>query len=78
MIRWLKRAWLKHVLFRTKVPYSLWHKVIHSTDVLKQLSSKEKHKLRKLTGLFLHDKTITAAGGINITECMSVYIAVHA
>ena len=78
MFKRLHRAWLKHILFRSRVPYPLWKKVLESSPVLSYLSKREQHRLRKLTSLFLHDKKFTGANDYAVTTEMQVYIAAHA
>ncbi len=78
MLRRLRRAWLQHVLFGAKVPYDLWHQSVSLAPVLMSLDHQEKHRLRKLTSLFLREKTISGAGGLVVDAPMRVYIAAQA
>jgi Mlc titration factor MtfA (ptsG expression regulator) len=78
ILRRLKRAWLQHILYRSRIPYSLWHKTIDSSPLLASLDQRDRHRLRKLASLFLHEKSFTGAAGLSIDESMQVYIAATA
>jgi Mlc titration factor MtfA (ptsG expression regulator) len=78
MLKRLYRAWLQHVLLRSRIPYPLWHDCIASVPVLLSLYPQEQHRLRRLASLFLHEKTITGAGGLSVDSSMRVYIAAQA
>ncbi len=74
----LHRWWVKHLLFSSRVPYPLWHNCLKQLPVLDKLSAREQHQLRKLTSLFLHDKTFFAAGGLELDQQMIISIAAQA
>ena len=78
MLKRLRRAWLQHVVFRSRIPYPLWHESMASAPVLLCLSNREQRRLRKLASLFLHEKSITGAGGLIVDSTMRVYIAAQA
>jgi len=78
MLKRLRRAWLQHIMFRSRIPYSLWNESLRSAPVLSRLSQREQHRLRKLTSLFLHEKVITGAGGLVVDSSMRIYIAAQA
>ena len=78
MLKRLYRAWLQHVLLRSRIPYPLWRDSIASAPVLLSLDHEEQHRLRRLASLFLHEKTITGAGGLSVDSSMRVYIAAQA
>ena len=78
MIKRLYRAWRRHVLLRSRIPYPIWHDCIASAPVLSPLDPQEQHRLRRLASLFLHEKTITGAGGLGVDSSMRVYIAAQA
>ena len=78
MLKRLRRAWLQHVIFRSRIPYPLWHESLLSAPVLAHLEQSDLHRLRKLTSLFLHEKVITGAGGLAVDSSMRVYIAAQA
>ena len=78
MFKRLRRAWLQHVLFRSRIPYPLWKACLESAPTLARLDHTEQHRLRKLASLFLHEKTIVGAGGLSVDAFMRVYIAAQA
>ena len=78
MLKRLHHAWLQHVLYQSRVSYSLWHDCISQIPVLVILAHQEQHRLRKLVSLFLHKKTITGAGGLIVDSPMRVIIAAQA
>jgi len=78
MLKRLRRAWLQHVMFRSRIPYPLWHESMASASVLLRLTNREQRRLRKLASLFLHEKSITGAGGLIVDSTMRVYIAAQA
>lgn len=78
MLKRLRRAWLQHVMFRSRISYPLWHESMTSAPVFMRLSQREQHRLRKLASLFLHEKSITGVGGLIVDSTMRVYIAAQA
>jgi len=78
MFKRLRRAWQGHVLFSAKIPYPVWHRVVRAAPVLLALDQAEEHRLRKLTSLFLREKTINSAGDFSLDEWMRVLIAAQA
>ena len=78
MLKRLHRAWLQHVMFRSRIPYPQWHEIMRSVPVLSRLDQREQHRLRKLTGLFLHEKVITGAGDLVVDSSMRLTIAAQA
>lgn len=78
MLKCLHRMWLKHVLYRSRIPFDCWHQTMNEGEVFSHLDFREQHRLRKLASLFLHDKTISGAGGFEADLEKQVYIAAHA
>ncbi len=78
MLRRLHRAWLQHVLYRSRIPFDCWHETMNADEVFSHLDFSEQHRLRKLASLFLHDKTISGASGFVVDLDKRVYIAAHA
>ena len=78
MLKRLQRAWMQHVLYRSRIPYPLWHDSVSGVTVLAALSHQEQHRLRKLASLFLREKTINGTGGLDVDEQMRVTVAAHA
>jgi Mlc titration factor MtfA (ptsG expression regulator) len=78
MFKRLRRAWQGHILFAAKIPYPIWHRVVRAAPVLLALDHRDERKLRKLTSLFLREKTINSAGDFSMEEWMRVLIAAQA
>ena len=74
----LRRFWQHYLLRRKRVPQHLWREVLNSTPVLSSLTRMEQHRLRALTSLFLHRKTVNGAGDFDVDERMRVTIAAQA
>ncbi len=77
MFQYLK-SYYQQWFVAKRIPDALWQRVILSTPVLQNLSTSEKIKLRYLTRLFLHKKTISATGDIDLTDYMKLLIAAQA
>ena len=78
LLKRFHHVWLQHVLFRSRIPYALWHDCIQQIPALRVLTRQELHRLRKLTSLFLHNKTINGANGLTVDDRMRVIIASQA
>lgn len=78
LLQRLHRAWEQHILRRWHIPFSLWHQVTTTSHALGRLSDAEKVSLREIASLFLHRKTFTPAGGMQLTDYQRIYIAAHA
>ena len=78
MLERLHRIWLGYVLHRSLIPYQLWHEVLISSPVLSRLTQNEQHRLRKLSSLFLHQKTISAVNDVELDMYKRVLIASQA
>ena len=66
------------ILKREPISDPIWQKVLCQLKFLHGLSVKETERLRQLVILFLHDKQISGAHDLEITEEMSVTIAAQA
>ncbi len=78
MLNNLKRWYRSTVLRNTRIPFQLWQQSISGLSLLNRLSTQQLTRLRKLTGLFLHEKKFTAAAGMDLSEKMIVQIAAQA
>lgn len=74
----LYRWWVKHLLFSSRVPYPLWRDCLNQLPVLARLTAREQHQLRKLTGLFLHEKTFIGARGLEVDQHIAISIGAQA
>lgn len=78
IMTWSIRNWRRdQILQQEAIPDGLWFKLIN-LHCLKGLDPDELLRLRALATLFLHDKTITAAHDLDITDEMRVMIALQA
>jgi len=78
MLTYFRRLWRLYVFSNKRIPYSLWQECLNSTPLLNRLGRKDQRRLRKLATLFLHEKTITGAGGLVVDSSMRVCIAAQA
>ncbi len=78
MLNGLKRWYRSTVLRDTRIPFQLWQQSTGNLSLFNRLSTKQLTRLRKLTGLFLHEKEFTAAAGMELSEKMMVQIAAQA
>ncbi len=62
----------------TRIPFQLWQQSTRVLSLFKRLNTRQLTRLRKLTGLFLHEKQFTAAAGMELSEKMRVQIAAQA
>jgi len=73
-----RRLLRPRVLRTSLVSEDTWAKLLQQHPILKGLSGDEDRRLRELTTLFLHEKTFTAAEGIELTDYLRAVIAVQA
>ncbi|MCF6336358.1 MAG: zinc-dependent peptidase [Gammaproteobacteria bacterium] len=78
IINWVNRLRVRHTLTQYPIPYELWETVINRASLLHDLSATEEAGLRELATLFLHQKTITGAQGLLVSDEMKVIIAAQA
>jgi hypothetical protein len=72
----LFKTWRRRrVLARHAIPDELWAAVIAATPALARLAPETCERLRALALLFLHEKRIEAAAGLDLDERMRVLIA---
>lgn len=70
------RNWRRRrTLARHSIPDALWHDLLRETPALSRLDEADLARLRDLALLFLHEKTLEPAGGLELTERMRVRIA---
>ena len=66
------------MLRRYPVSYDVWKRVIDQAGFLHALSAVERAALRELATLFLYEKSLSGAHGLQVTEDMAVTIAAQA
>ena len=71
---WLERRIIK----RSTITKAQWLEAIDSLPLLYGLTDDEKNTLQELAILFLHDKAFEGAAGFNVTQAMTMIIALQA
>ncbi len=72
----LLRSWRRRlVLARNEIPHQLWQQTVADIPALSKLSAEELDRLRALALLFLHEKNLEPAGGLDLDDAMRVRIA---
>jgi MtfA peptidase len=75
----LLKSWRrKRVLKRARIDDALWRRVVASLPFLAGMSDEECLRLRDLSLLFLHEKEMHGAGGLELTDEIRLAIAVQA
>ncbi len=73
------RNWRRRrILRQSTVTTTQWHEAFAALPILQTLTSDEKQALRELAVLFLHDKALEGAQGLQITQPMALIIALQA
>lgn len=75
----LLRGWRRRrVLARRAIPDALWQQTVADIPALSRLDAEELQRLRSLALLFLHEKSLEPAGGLELDDAMRLRIAVLA
>ncbi len=72
--RWNHRRILK----KHRIPSNIWQSVIQQVRTARHMSGEELEHLRDTTSLFLHEKSIEAVQGIDLTDAMRARIGCEA
>ena len=73
------RTWRrKRLLRRTTIDDALWNRVLARLPFLAGLSADELRRLRDLAIVFLHEKEMSGAGGLELTDDIRLEIALQA
>lgn len=76
---WSFRNWRRRqVLKRHPLPDRLWQAAVENMPLLAGMSEADLARLREWVTLFLHEKVITGAGGLMLTDAMRLHIAIQA
>lgn len=78
MFRKFKRWRKKQITLGEPVNNALWARTIARAQVLEMLNPEESQRLRERTILFLHEKSFTAAGGLELDRPMQLHMAAQA
>ena len=72
----LLRSWRRRrILAHRSIPDALWQQTIADIPALSRLDSAELERLRSLALLFLHEKNLEPARGLELDDAMRVHIA---
>ena len=75
--RW--RAWRRaRILRRYAIADAVWRRVVEELSILARLTNNEVDRLRELSTLFLHQKTLVGAHALNVDDYMRVVVAAQA
>jgi Mlc titration factor MtfA (ptsG expression regulator) len=74
----LGRWWRQRIIQRTPWDEGLWEKTLASLPFMRGLTADERGRLREAVILFLHDKSIRGAAGLQIDDGMRLMIAAQA
>jgi Mlc titration factor MtfA (ptsG expression regulator) len=74
----LRRWWRQRIIQRTPWDEALWEKTLASLPFMRELAPDERARLRETVILFLHDKSIRGASGLQIDDGMRLMIAAQA
>jgi MtfA peptidase len=78
MLRALKAWRRERILGRSRLDASLWSTVTGRYSFMRALDSEERARLHDLVVLFLHEKSIVGAAGLELDEDMRIAIAAQA
>ena len=78
MLGRLKAWWRQRIISRSLVSDAQWQAAFSSLPLLQRLSPTDRQRLRELAILFLHQKKFVGAHGMEVTEEMSLSIALQA
>jgi Mlc titration factor MtfA (ptsG expression regulator) len=74
----IRRWWRQRIIRRATLDQALWEQTLRSLAFLDGLTADERARLRETVILFLHDKSIRGAAGLQIDAGMQLMIAVQA
>lgn len=78
MLGRLRRWWRQRLLRRERIPLRRWQVCVARLPALSHLSTRELVRLRELASLFLHEKAIVGAGGLEVDDDMRTVVAAQA
>jgi MtfA peptidase len=73
------RDWRRRrILKRSELPEDIWHWTLERVPLAADLPPGARERLRKIVTLFLHEKSIEGAGGLEVDDGMRLLIAAQA
>ncbi len=67
-----------YILRKNPIPKTLWENTVVKLPILKNLSQKDLQQLKKLTTLFIYEKTFTGVKGFEVNDEKRLMIAIQA
>jgi Mlc titration factor MtfA (ptsG expression regulator) len=77
-MQWFKKWRRERILKRSSLNEDLWDTVLERYPFTRTLSEEERVRLRDWVVLFLHEKSIEGAGGLEVRDEMRMCIAIQA
>jgi hypothetical protein len=74
----IRNWWRKRIIKRSRISEAQWSHAFSTLPLLDRLPDDDKHRLRKQSILFLHQKSFYGAHGLNVSEDMTLLIALQA
>src|SRR5450631_3040184 len=78
MLEAIKRWRRSRIIARASLASALWLQTLNRLFFLRGLTDAERERLRQAVILFLHQKSIRGAGGLELDTVMQLLIAVQA
>lgn len=78
MFKWLKKWRNQRIIKHSLITEMEWQKAFRCLPLLHRLNESEKKKLKRLTVLFLHYKSLESVGELELTVTMRLIIALQA
>lgn len=77
-MNFFQRTLIRRILRRHAVSAAIWRQTVDGLNLFQGLSSVDKAHLREFCTLFLHEKNLVAAQGLDLTDAMRLTIAAFA
>jgi len=74
----IRNWWRKRIIKRSRISEDQWSRAFSAVPLLDRLPDDDKRRLRELAILFLHQKSFSGAHGLDVSEDMSLLIALQA
>ncbi len=78
MFYWLKKWRQNHIIKHSQIIGSEWDEAFNCLELLHRLNKQEKTKLKRLSTLFLHYKSLEVIGELELNTSMKLIIALQA
>ncbi len=79
-MKWLEHQRIRYTLSHHPIPHQAWENLMHNgyAAVFREMSAVERAHLRELTTLFLRQKTLSGAQGLEVSTEMVLAVAAQA